>query len=81
MALIFDRFETIEGAAAFVSEVKENHGREATIYTDADEAAGAGFFPFVLEGKAVVIVDRETYDGEEEIIALVKSHGGSFAGT
>jgi hypothetical protein len=39
-----------------------------------------GCFPFQLEG-VVVLVDRETYDGEDAIIGMVRAHGGQFAGT
>lgn len=80
MALIFDRFSTIERAAAFAADVKENHGRNVTIHSDADEAADAGQFPFALGG-VVVLVDRQTYDGEEAIVELAPTYGGSFAGT
>ena len=79
MALIFDSFPTIGKAAGFAAVVK-NYGRDAQLYTNADEGADAGYFPFQLGGN-VVIVDRETYDDEEEIIQLVNDHGGRFAGT
>jgi hypothetical protein len=81
MALIFDRFKSIEDAAGFVAAVKSDHGRDAQLYTNEGEAADAGYFPFQLDGAAVVLVEREADDGEEEIIALVKAHGGAFAGT
>jgi len=80
MALIFDSFPTIGKAAGFAAVVKKNYGRDAQLYTNADEGADAGYFPFQLDGN-VVIVDRETDDDEEEIIQLVKAHGGRFAGT
>lgn len=83
MALIFDSFESLEGATKFAADVKENHDRDVTIYTNADEAGDAGFYPFQLEGAAVVLVDRDAdrYDGEEAILVLVRSYGGRFAGT
>ena len=80
MALIFDRFPSIEKAAGFAAAVKENYGRESQLYTKGDEAAEAGFFPFRLDG-TVVLVERESYDNEEAIIQLVKAHSGEFAGT
>jgi hypothetical protein len=82
MALIFDSFDTVEAAARFVSAVKEK-GRDAQLFTNADEAANAGFFPFQLGGAAVVLVDRgwDDDDSESEIIGLVSSHAGRFAGT
>ena len=81
MALIFDRFATAKAAAGFVAEVKEKYGRDSRLYTNKEEAADADFFPYQLEGAAVVLVDRETYDNEEEIIVLGRAHGGQFAGT
>lgn len=80
MALIFDRFKTEDAAKAFAAAVKEK-GRDSEVFTDVEEAANAAYFPFQLDGAAVVLVDRETDEGEAAIIALVKAHGGEFAGT
>jgi len=81
MALIFDNFTSLANAAAFAGEAKTRFGRDAAIYTNADEAAEAGFFPFVLTAP-VVLVDRdEDYADEDTLRTLVKNFQGEFAGT
>lgn len=80
MALIFDRFPSLAEASRFAERVRETYGRNVTIYTDADEAANADFYPFALTG-TVVLVERPDYNNEEAIIALVRNFEGSFAGT
>lgn len=92
MALIFDRFPSVEAAARFTAAVKEK-GRDSRLYTNTTEAANEDFFPFTLEGVAAVLVERSSEpleteedwrayaESEDEIIALVKDYDGQFAGT
>jgi len=80
MALIFDRFSSLTNAASFAEKVK-SLGRNSVIYTDAEEAANADYYPFTLLAPVVLVERTEDDDGEEEVISLVKSFEGSFAGT
>ena len=80
MALIFDQFTSLANAAGFADKVK-SLGRNSVIYTDAEEAANADYFPFVLVAPVVLVERTEDDDGEGAVIALVESFQGKFAGT
>jgi hypothetical protein len=81
MSLIFDSFESVEDARAFIAAVTRaypEHGCQ--LFTDSESAHEHDFFPFVQE-PIVVHVDRVRYDDEAEIEAIVNDFTGQFIGT
>jgi hypothetical protein len=97
MALIFDRFTTIELTEAFAAAVRRRFSLCALTFNDQeamDAAADAArrrpglpaidHFPFRLD-PFIACVDQpysaDYVEKEDEIIALVDEFGGEFAGT
>ena len=81
MALIFHQFTSLANAASFAACAKETYGRNCVIYTDAEEAANADFYPFTLVAPVVLVERTEDDDDEGLLMNLVTNFQGSFAGT
>ena len=81
MALIFHEFSCLANAASFAGKVKDKYGRNCVIYTDAEEAADAGYYPFTLVAPVMLVERTEDYDNESLLMNLVTGFQGVFAGT
>lgn len=80
--MIFDNFPSREKAEDFAAAVKKNYNRECWVHDTQESSNAQDPFPYRLD-PPVVLVERDYnhFTWEEEIAALVKQYGGTYAGT
>jgi hypothetical protein len=79
--LIFDSFPDRKSAEKFAAAVVAEYDHGAEVFDSWHDSQRSDPFPFQLDGFIVHVERREDYADESQIIALVRSHGGSYAGT
>lgn len=79
--LIFDRFPNRVKAEAFAAQISKMFGHDASVYDSQEESNAVDPFPFVLTPPIVLVERKHDNQNETEIVEMVKTFSGKFAGT